>query len=354
MKKILFLPKYTRLGASSRLRTFQYLNFWEKHGYEVTVSSFFNDDYLSAIYKNNSPDYYNVVKCYCRRLWTLVNALKYDIIYIEKEIFPYLPAYAELLLKFCNKGYIVDYDDAIFHNYDCHKLRIVKYILGDKIDIVMRHAKMVWVGNSYLYQRTIRAGAKETLVLPTVVDLHKYAMKVPKSKTSLPVIGWIGTPLTVKYLHNLLPSLEKLYDMMKFTIMVIGPETSLDFKGEWECLPWSEENEISYLHFFDVGIMPLPDSDWEQGKCAYKLIQYMACGLPIVASPVGMNTDVVRHGINGFLAASEEDWIFYLSMLIRDHDLCIKMGVQGRKLVESSFNLNKNWERMHQRLLDFS
>lgn len=340
------MPKYSRLGASSRLRTFQYLPLWKNNGYQVTISPFLNEEYLNDVYAQKRPDILNVLKSYLRRAKIIFTISQYDIIWIEKEVFPYLPPFAERLIKIFGKGYIVDYDDAVFHNYDQHKQWLIRTWMGNKIDSVMRNANLVWVGNAYLHARTITAGAKQARMLPTVVDLNKYNVKTDHSPSDLPVVGWIGSPTTLKYVRHLFPTLVKLYEKASFKLIIIGKVSRIDYKGKWEVLNWSEENEAKYIQQVDIGIMPLPDSDWEQGKCAYKLIQYMACGLPVVASPVGMNKDVVRHGENGFLAASESEWIAHLTTLILDPALRVRMGLQGRKLVEEEYSLEKNCEKM--------
>ncbi|UZD23898.1 glycosyltransferase family 4 protein [Algoriphagus halophytocola] len=345
--KILFCPKYPKIGASSRLRTYQFLPLWEKEGLEIKVSSFFNEKYLTRFYTERKHSPLNVLGCYFRRFWVLLGAWKYDVIWIEKELFPFLPSYAEWILEKMGRGYVVDYDDAVFHNYDSHPNALVRNWMGDKIAWVMRHSRLVCVGNAYLKEYAFKAGAMKVEILPTVVDLKKYPLK-RKFENSLIRIGWVGSPTTMKYLNSLKVVFRKLGESYNLELLVInakGIEVP-DMGISSSLIPWSEEKEGELISSFDIGIMPLPDDDWERGKCAYKLIQYMACGLPVVASPVGMNKEVVREGWNGFLANDVQDWENSLVSLIKDVELRKTMGQNGRQLVEEKYTVQRNFKLM--------
>ncbi|MEX2567184.1 MAG: glycosyltransferase family 4 protein, partial [Cyclobacteriaceae bacterium] len=344
VNKILFLPKYTRMGASSRLRTYQYLPLWEKAGYNVVVRPFFTDKYLNEIYAGRRPGILHILQCYWRRAWQLFTVGKYDLIFVEKELFPYLPAFAEWFLA-KTKGFIVDYDDAVFHNYDLGKYPGVKRFLPDKIDRTMKMAELVTVGNSYLKDRAWAAGSSRIVMMPTVIDPNRYLMKIHQDKPIVS-IGWIGSPSTLRYLEGILPVLEQLKRKFKIILVQVNGKNQVKFSGSTEKIPWTEAGEVDAILKMDIGIMPLPDNPWERGKCAYKLIQYMACGLPVVASPVGMNKEVVQHGINGYLAKSEEEWIAALSKLIQDWQLRKSFGENGHQLVMEKYTLERNFEKM--------
>ncbi|WP_339715204.1 glycosyltransferase family 4 protein [Cyclobacterium amurskyense] len=343
-KKLLFLPKYPRKGASSRLRTFQYLPLWEKMGYSVTVNSFFTEKYLNTIYDHQSPGYWHVLTCYFRRFFLLFSVQKYDLIIIEKEIFPYLPAFAELFLSKVNQ-YWVDYDDAVFHNYDQKDNFMVNLLMPKKIDHVMKMANRVIVGNDYLKKRAEVAGAKKIEVFPTVIDPKKYKVKEDQSPFKTITIGWIGSPSTLKYLDPIVPILDWIHEHYSIKFLLVNGKSKMKFKGRIESIPWTEDGEVEAILKMDIGIMPLPDNPWERGKCAYKLIQYMACGLPVVASPIGMNKDVVIHGENGFLANSKEEWISALGKLITDPQLRKEFGYKGREKVLKEFTMEGNFYR---------
>lgn len=350
--KILFLSKYPRLGASSRLRTFQFQSHWESIGCQTKIQHFFNEKYLSEIYAHRKPSLLNVLFCYFKRFAQLLTVWRYDVIWIEKEVFPYLPSYAEWTFNKLGVGYVVDYDDAVFHNYDKHKWPFVRRWMGDKIDWVMRNSKLTIAGNAYLEDRAKSAGAKNILRLPTVVESKKYTQKPFNRDKNKITIGWMGSPTTVKYLRELLPVLEELQKEVPFKLLVANGQKSIEFEGEYECLRWSEEMEVDIIHQMDIGIMPLPDDDWERGKCSYKLVQYMACGLPVVASPVGMNKEVVDHGINGYLAKSKEEWKIFLSKLILDTELRKQLGDNGYDKVHTFFTVDRNFGLMKELLFE--
>lgn len=342
MKKILFLPKYPRMGASSRLRTYQFLPLWEEAGYGVRVTSFFNEGYLKDVYGGRRPGIWNVLGCYLNRFWVLMGAWRYDLVWVEKELFPYLPAWAEWLLAHLGPGYVVDYDDAVFHRYDTQGNYLVRNLLGRKIDKVMSSARTVFVGNEYLAKRAKEAGAKSVILLPTVIDPTRYRKKESKESGKV----WIGSPSTLKYVKDIQAELEKVCREANAGLLLVNGHDGFSFNGELRMIPWTEAGEVEAILQMDIGIMPLPDNEWERGKCAYKLIQYMACGLPVVASPVGMNVEVVRNGKNGFLAAGSAEWKEALLKLVRDASLRKRLGEKGFELVQEQFTLRRNFEVM--------
>jgi len=340
-KKILFLPRYSRLGASSRLRTYQYLPYLEAEGIEVRVAPLFNDRYLKELYSGRGISWANVVRCYFRRLMLLFKVSAYDGVVIEKELFPFLPSWAEWCLSRSGRGYVVDYDDAVFHNYDLHPRLWVRWLLGNKICKVMRHSRQVRAGNDYLKEKALAAGAKDVLVLPTVVDGDKYSPAIERCSTVMVKVGWIGSPTTVKYVKDILPVLERVNQRHPFELVIIGGGTAVGFSGKETTVIWSEEHEVAEIQRLDVGIMPLSDTPWERGKCGYKLIQYMACGLPVVGSPIGVNEQLIINHENGFLARGEEEWGKYLEQLILDRNLRFRMGEEGRRRVGERYTLQQ-------------
>ena len=172
----------------------------------------------------------------------------------------------------------------------------------------MKNATMVTVCNKYLKKKAYDSGAKCIEIMPTVVDLNRYKTVYHTNNSEL-VIGWIGTPKTEKYIVELINIFEKLSEIIDFKVLIIGGKNFQSNKFKYEIVPWSEERETECLEKIDIGIMPLFDSKWEQGKCGYKLIQYMACGKPVVASSIGMNCEVVKHDENGYLVSNIDEWI---------------------------------------------
>lgn len=340
-KKILLLSKYPRMGASSRLRSLQYLPHLEADGFDVTVSSLFDDAYLSSIYKKEGRSALVIARLYFKRLLALLSGYQYDLIWIEYEVFPYFPAFAERLLKLLGKPYIVDYDDAIFHNYDLSRNPFIRRFLGRKIDTVMRNSACVIAGNAYLAERAKAAGAPRVEQVPTVVDHRRYTPRNGTDKQR-PVIGWIGSPSTQKYVVGIREALEKVCTEHDARLMLVGatPQVVAELPGmDVEVIPWSEEKEAALIRKMDIGIMPLPDGPWEKGKCGYKLIQYKACSVPVIASPVGVNVDIVNGSQSGLLAGSKAEWESALQQLLESAEQRAKLGISGRQAVEETYSL---------------
>jgi hypothetical protein len=235
---------------------------------------------------------------------------------------------------------VTDYDDAVFHRYDLHGSSGIRRVLGTKIDKVMRHSSTVFAGNTYLADRARAAGAPRVEIVPTVVDVDSYNFKSSAIECGRRHIGWIGTPGTWKeYMTPMMPLLGSIAETHGARVLTIGAGQAAEPHPVLDSLPWSEESEVALIHKMDIGIMPLTDTPWALGKCGYKLIQYMACGLPVVASPVGVNADIVEHGVNGFLASTDAEWRDAIGTLLSVPDLRRRMGAAGRKKVERDYSL---------------
>jgi glycosyltransferase involved in cell wall biosynthesis len=272
----------------------------------------------------------------------LARLSRYDLVWIEKEALPWMPASIELgLFKMAGARIVVDYDDATFHAYDRHRNPLVRRVLGAKIDRVMKAADLVIVGNAYLGARAKAAGARRIAELPTVVDLRNYppAPRRQKGGGEPLTIGWIGSPLTSSYLDLLRPALAELTAHIPLRLLLIGAAPTALAGLPVERVAWSQDTEAAEIARCDVGVMPLPDLPWERGKCGYKLIQFMACALPVVASPVGANRDIIVPGETGFLAARGADWVSLLSRLHHDPQLRRRMGEAGRRRAEQLYSL---------------
>jgi glycosyltransferase involved in cell wall biosynthesis len=340
--KALFLTRYGRLGASSRQRGFLYLDELRDAGITADVCPFLDDEYILNLYAGRATSLPLILRSYAARLMALLQRHGYDLLWIEKEALPWIPAWAELvLLRMVGTKIVVDYDDAVFHTYDQHRNRFVRKLLGFKIDRIMSIADLVIVGNSYLGLRAKAAGARAVVELPTVVDLRSYPDPVlARADDEGPfTLGWIGSPLTSAYLEPLRPALVELAARQSFRIVLVGASPTALAGLPVERVAWSLETEAAQLARFDVGLMPLPDLPWERGKCGYKLIQYMASSLPVVASPVGANRDIVVPGETGFLAETWADWGAALDRLAQDPALRQRMGAAGRRRVEQRYAL---------------
>ncbi|GAG21253.1 unnamed protein product, partial [marine sediment metagenome] len=242
------------------------------------------------------------------------------------------------ILYHLNIPYVVDYDDAVFHRYNMHPRAVVRFLLGGKIDAVMRHAALVIVGNEYLGNYARGAGAKQVAYIPSVIDLDRYQV-MPQPENPVFTIGWIGTPATEKYLHLIHRALSEVCKNGTARLILVG-SSHTELPGvPMEVHAWSEETEVAEIQGFHVGIMPMPDSAWAQGKCGYKLIQCMACARPVIASPVGVAQGIIEDSKNGFLAAATADWVKAFCVLREDRRLREGMGKAGRAKVERHYSL---------------
>jgi glycosyltransferase involved in cell wall biosynthesis len=343
--RCLLLSRYGPLGASSRIRSYQYLKFLETQGIHVSVEPFLSDDYLRELYTVRRRQWKTISRAYVRRLISLLSCRHYDLLWIEYELFPWLPAWVEWLLSYNAVPYVVDYDDAVFHRYDMNPSWVARSLLSKKIDRVMKLARLVTVGNNYLAERARNAGAQRVECLPTVVDLARYPLTAPQP-SAIFTIGWIGSPTTAPYLQLIRMALAEVCQQRRARLVLVGaPPVQLN-GVPIELWEWSAETEATSIQNFDVGIMPLPDSPWARGKCGYKLVQYMASARPAVASPVGVNQTLIRHGVNGLLAASERDWVESLSFVCDNPGRSDGMGRAGREMVEKEYCLQVTGPRL--------
>jgi len=336
---VLILSRYTPLGASSRVRTYQYLEHLRAAGLTFDVRPMFDDVYVAARNSDNgAAPLVNVVRAYIGRLRSMLSASSTRAVWIEYELLPWLPFGFEQWFYESNRPVIVDYDDAIFHRYDSHRHAAIRALLGDKIDRIMAASTLVVAGNEYLAGRARLAGARHVEILPSVIDLTRYRQRTPIGSEEF-VIGWIGSRSTTSHLRVLGPVLRDMATELRLRVVNVGgsrwdvPGVRIDNRT------WSEEGEIDRMLDFDVGVMPLPDEPWTRGKCGFKLIQYMGCALPTVASPVGANVHIVDHGVTGFLASTPDDWKNSLRALARSPDLRLQMGRQGFEKAARQYSL---------------
>lgn len=351
--KIALLSKYARNGASSRLRSFQYIPLLQSQGLSIDVFELFDERYLHDLYVHKERSKYRVVRAYVKRICHLFRMYQYDLIWIEYEIFPYLPAVFERFLKLLKKPYLVDYDDAVFHHYDQSNNCVVKRLLANKIDVVMRLSHTVVVGNQYLAERAKLAGANNIIHIPTVIDVTRYPILKVTQTPNIVTIGWIGSPATQKYLLGLKNIFLRLQEKVSFKLLLIGASDEAEYQLEGldvEVKAWSEDSEVDDLQNIDIGLMPLQDGLWEKGKCGYKLVQYMALGKPVIASPVGVNVELVTKE-NGFLANTHEQWFDALLELVNNSVLRHELGLNGREKVESRYTLQSQAKHLYDALV---
>ena len=334
--KVMVLSRYGTLAASPRYRFAQYVPSLAARGIHLDVSALLDDAYLQARFSGQSATSRQLLGALGRRSSALVHARRYDLAVLHCELLPFAPAWFERL-ALAGVPYVFDYDDAIFHKYDMHSMALVRRVYGKKLLRVIRGARSVFAGSGYLADYARAANANVHLV-PTVVDMGRYEVK-KRAATDKPfTIGWIGSPSTTKYLMLVAPALQRLAQHAPVRLIAVGASPIVIDGVQVDQRAWNEQREVGDLLECDVGIMPLTDDPWTRGKCAFKLIQYMACGLPVIASPVGANRDVVT-GECGLFADSQNDWVDAMARLRDDQDLRFVLGARGRERAERHYSL---------------
>lgn len=345
--RVLALTRYDSAGASSRYRVFQYVPGLRAAGIEVEVSHLLGRGYVEGLYAGKRGKVLTLARSAVARMLALLKWTRFDLVWLEKEILPYFPALLERVAGRLRTPLVVDYDDAIFHNYDLHRSTVLRAVLGSKIDQVMRAATLVVAGNEYLASRAREAGAAQVEIIPTVIDLARYTPAARPVRSGRLVVGWIGSPSTQEYLRPIAPALAAFCAETGATLQVIGARADFSLPGvPLTVVQWREESEVADLEQFDIGLMPLTDDPWSRGKCGLKLIQYMGASLPVVASPVGVNAQIVRVGETGFLPASPADWLSALRTLGSNAQMRTAMGIAGRQRAEQLFSLQSALPRL--------
>jgi hypothetical protein len=335
--ELIFLTKYTALGASSRYRTLQYLPFLPQN-LQYKVEPLFDDNYLKSLYTNGRKPLKLALQGYAKRLQTLDALKPGSTIILENELWPYLPyALEESFLQKSGRLVLI-YDDAIFHNYDQSGNLWLK-ANKNKIGKLMAGANCIIAGNKYLANYAKKWNNSVELI-PTVIDETKYlpAKQYLPESYKLKIV-WVGSPATANYLNLLSQVWQNPWVQKNCELTLIGAG-QINIDGiQVNNLPWEAAKEVNQMQHCDVGIMPLPDTPWTWGKCGFKLIQYMAAGLPCVASPIGANCEIVIDNETGFLATNATQWIEKLKLFFHERYLIEQMGRAGKKRVLQNYTL---------------
>lgn len=348
--KILFVVPYLMdTTPCQRFRFEQYLDIFKKEGIGCTVDPFISKTLHKIFYKKGMypQKSFCMLYCFLKRFLTLLRSFRYDMVFIHREACPFGITVLESFFRLINRKIIYDFDDAIYLSNVSSSNRIARALKNpDKVRKIVGLSDTVIVGTPYLKDYVLRFN-KNAKVIPTTIDTDKYVLANKQySKGAAVCIGWSGSYTTAQHLILLKNVFKELFNKFKIQIKVIGapPDFSMDelpiITKEWHL-----ENEIEELSSFDIGVMPLQDDEWGRGKCGLKALQYMTLGIPSICSPVGVNKEIIRDGVNGFLADSEEEWVRKISRLIEDADLRKKIGLAGRKTVEEKYSIRVNAPR---------
>jgi glycosyltransferase involved in cell wall biosynthesis len=344
MPKILFIASHRpRRSPSQRFRFEQYLDFLKSKGFDYDYSYLISEEDDRMFYQpgNLSRKIYFFLKSVWIRWKDVRRMNNYDIIFVQREAFMTGSVYFEKRFSQARAKLVFDFDDAIWHLDVSEGNRRFGWLKkpGKTADIIAM-SDLVIAGNNYL-KRYARQLNDKVVLIPTTVDTSRFVPPSQAKKQEGICIGWSGSHTTIKHFENAIPFLLKLKKKFGSLIRfkVIGdPDYSfpeLDIQG----IAWTEASEVEELSGIDIGIMPLPDDEWTKGKCGLKGLSYMSLEIPAVMSSVGVNTEIIQDGVNGYLASTEEEWLEKLSKLIESPELRKQLGAAGRKTVVENYSV---------------
>lgn len=341
--KILFIVPYPRgCAPSQRLKFEQYYGAFEEKGFEVVHKSFMDNAMWNVVYKKGHilSKILHTLKQYIKRIGLLFTIGRYDIVYVHLWCTPFgLPIY-EWLVRKLSARLIYDIDDLVFLKNINHENKFLALLKGKNKPIyLMQHANHVITCTPYLNAIAQKYNAHTTDISSTI-NIKTYIPVNNYSNDHELVIGWSGSYSTSQYLYLLKDVFLELQKTVSFKLLVMGDADFNIPNLNIEAVAWKEEYEISTLQKMDIGVYPLPlDEEWVLGKSGLKALQYMALGIPTIATNVGCNNRVIESGISGFLVINENEWLNTLKLLCQDAHLRKTIGEQARFKVEKQFSI---------------
>lgn len=359
-KKVLFIAKH-RLGRApgQRFRFEQYINYLNNNGFACRLSYLLND-YDDFIFYSKGKYLIKIwitLKTFYSRWRDIFKLNNYDIIFIFREAYFLGPIFFEYFYKNSKARIIFDYDDAIWLQDVSDANKKFSWLkMPEKTSSVIRISDMIFAGNKYLADYASMYN-KNVKLIPTTIDTDYHKRKNDFRNNSRICIGWTGSITTIKHFEFGIPFLKKIKEKYgdKIYFKVIGDADYSNKELEIKGIGWNIENEIQELSEIDIGIMPLPDDNWSKGKCGFKALQYMALEIPCLVSPVGVNMEIVKDGVNGFLANSMEEWVEKFSLLIESKEIREKIGKAGRQTVMDRYSVEsqkQNYVKYFNEVLD--
>lgn len=345
--KILFVVPYpVRHAPSQRFRAELFEPELIEAGMSYTIAPFMDARTWQVLYKQGSAaqKVWGIIKGYLKRIkMVLIDVHGYDYVFVHREAAPMGPPIFEWIIsRLWRKKMIFDFDDAIWIPNTSSENKLAGWLKSFwKIKHIIRWSHKVVGGNAYLcnYARQFN---NNVVLIPTCVDMERMHNGNKQHHQGQVTIGWTGSHSTLPYLDEIMNVLQYAERELHTRFLLIAnkkPDLPL---ADWEFLPWNEKTEISDLLKMDIGVMPLHNDEWSEGKCGFKLIQYLSLGIPAVASPVGVNTAIIDEGVNGFLCNTEDEWKEALKKLITDVSFRKNAGEAGRKKIETQYSIAAN------------
>ena len=343
--KVLALSPIPEEGAGCRFRVSQYIPYLRGAGFDVTVSPFYSREYFAFVYRpgNYVRKATGLASLTLRRLGQLFSMRRYDLVFLYREAIPIGPPLIERAIARMGMPIVYDFDDAIFLPAVSEANKAVSFLKNPgRVAEILSLSRQVTVGNEFLASYARQFNPRVT-VIPTAVDTQRFVPRAdaPPDHGRKLVVGWIGSPTTFPYLESIKDMLAEVASRHPFTLKVSGAGRAVNFPGvDVEVAPWSMADEVTLFNTCDIGVYPLTDDQWARGKCGFKAIQFMACGVPVVAAAVGVNKEIITHGVDSMLASSRQDWIDHLSRLLTDAELRRRMAVAGRRTIVARYSLD--------------
>lgn len=339
-------PHQVDVAPGQRLKYEQYFSNWQENGYDIDIRPFFSKRMQSILYiKGRIPEkMFWVLWGHLRRIATAFTLKRYNAVYVFLWITPFGYPFFERIYCSINPNVIYDIDDAIFIKAKSIVNRSMDFLRGmNKPFFLMRKAKQVITCTPYLTD-IARKYNKNVTDISSTINTETYIPANQYHNDHKLVLGWSGSHSTSPFLQLIRETLIELQSQIPFKFIVMGDgEFSMDGIEDLEVIPWSVENEIPTLQRFDIGLYPLPlDSEWVLGKSGLKALQYMAVGVPVVATAMGANYRIMEHGKTGFLVQTKQEWIDAIRTLANDPELRKRVGLAGRDNVEANYSIHAN------------
>ncbi len=340
-RKIIFYHTYpVGTAPGQRFRYEQYLEVLSQE-YELEMRPFLSHKLWEIYYQKGKFLYKSLLLflCFSKRFFSLFTTNNAQI-FVFRELAPAGPPILEFILaKVLRKKYIFDFDDAIWlPNYSAANSKFQWVKAYWKVNYCMKWASKISAGNDYLAAYAKKYNSN-VVVIPTTIDTEKMHNVLVNHAETPVVIGWTGTHSTMHYLDILVPILKKLEEKYTFKFRVISDQTPNFKLNSLEFVPWNKETEIADLSKVHIGLMPLKEDAWSEGKCGFKGLQYMSLGIASIMSPVGVNKSIIEHNVNGLLVGNESEWEAYLIDLLQNPQKRIQLGLAGRKRVEDAYSV---------------
>lgn len=344
-KRILIIcPHPQNVAPGQRLKYEQYFSHWRENGYDIDVKPFFSNRMQSILYsKGRIPEkIFWVAWGYARRFFTAFTLKRYHLVYVFLWVTPFGYPLYEQIYAALNPHLVYDIDDAIFIKSKSLVNRSMDFFRGmNKPFFLMRKAKHVIACTPYL-TNTAKQYNNQVTDISSTINTETYLPSNHYNNNSKLVLGWSGSHSTSPFLNLLKDVLKEVQQKIPFKLLVMG-EAEFKMEGieDIEAIPWSVEMEVPTLQRFDIGLYPLPlDNDWVLGKSGLKALQYMAVGVPVVATAIGANFRIMENGKTGILVKTQEEWVNAIILLAQNPEMRRQMGLAGCKNVEANYSIH--------------